>query len=1132
MRLLRLDLRAYAHFSNYSIDFDKNKNIHVLYGENEAGKTSIARSLKALLFGIEKNTQDAFLHPSEHLFIAGTLKSTQGKYIQIHRDGSSNKRTQLSFLESFYSCEKRMLLNLFFLDQESIYMGSKDLIENIKHFDISLFTSIQGAQEVLEILKKIEQETENLFKERGVKPQINQKIALIEELQKQKKNLNTSKEQYDELEKECKALQENKNLLQAQIKVNIEKQGELILLHDHYWDLKKNQELLLQSASLKNEGILNQEFLEKYNQSFKLQEEKVRQISSVKKEICDLETTLSKMKLEEKLLQRKSDIRVLISEHERIQEFLPTEKVLNKDLQELKNIYKKLNLDLQNKLCSSISESNWKRLRSQLSQISENLKVRSKISKNLTLQVESYQIQLQNIGLEVDVESLKVSLRKANHFLGIVQNKFDPNLHYRSLQQKINERILKYNELKIFKMDPVNLSLIEKEKFDEQKINELIKEYYSIYSNYSSCKSVLSSLQKQIKDLDQEKKLFNIDLEFYFSKKSSKFQIVNELIKPWNDKNYLEKYEQFKSLANLILYEDQVEEKLFKNPKVLIYEDEIAQLKKQLEIESKRDQENIEKLENWRLFFKTATQKAIVSFDPFEEKKMTFIFQCLFEWNQLIDWINIEAEFGSFVSQLKALLQISDGDIAINNIVFSLRKFINETSIQIVEAEKRNQKIQLYKEAIGSILKQKEDEKNDAKLETQWKAAQNQFNIQIPFCEESIDLLIEKMDQFFSLSKEIKLKNNELTYFHRIFESFKSNWKKTLGLTYKNPEDIEIVKKQIFEVEKIKLEFENLSFLKQKKSEFLILFEQENQALNESIQKLFIHYDLNLHQNFSEEIAKANQFYSLKIEIQKIQENFRLRDSFRDLDTLFRNLEKHENIQSVAVHLKNIERLLISSKEQISSLDKEIGANRYKQSLIFDFKVKHEIEAKLQSEFYELNKLIKAYLIAKGGAQYLKTQILDFQKKNQQSILHSAAIYFEQLTEGKYCQLNLNFLEGDQSYLECISINKKTLKVSQLSEGTRDQLFLALKLAFLEIYAEKNDPLPLILDDILVNFDDQRAARCIEIIHKFSQKTQILFLTHHKHLLDLFKQTLPQTSVEFLKVDRSSLDLNKSMFAQ
>ncbi|MDI7181049.1 hypothetical protein QMO16_29100, partial [Klebsiella pneumoniae] len=86
-----------------------------------------------------------------------------------------------------------------------------------------------------------------------------------------------------------------------------------------------------------------------------------------------------------------------------------------------------------------------------------------------------------------------------------------------------------------------------------------------------------------------------------------------------------------------------------------------------------------------------------------------------------------------------------------------------------------------YKEAIGSILKQKEDEKNDAKLETQWKAAQNQFNIQIPFCEESIDLLIEKMDQFFSLSKEIKLKNNELTYFHRIFESFKSNWKKTLG---------------------------------------------------------------------------------------------------------------------------------------------------------------------------------------------------------------------------------------------------------------------------------------------------------------------------------------------------------------
>jgi uncharacterized protein YhaN len=73
-----------------------------------------------------------------------------------------------------------------------------------------------------------------------------------------------------------------------------------------------------------------------------------------------------------------------------------------------------------------------------------------------------------------------------------------------------------------------------------------------------------------------------------------------------------------------------------------------------------------------------------------------------------------------------------------------------------------------------------------------------------------------------------------------------------------------------------------------------------------------------------------------------------------------------------------------------------------------------------------------------------------------------------------------------------------------LSDGTADQLFLALRLAGIENNLEKLDePLPVILDDILINFDDARALSTLRCLAEFSSKTQVILFTHHQHLLKL-----------------------------
>jgi uncharacterized protein YhaN len=82
------------------------------------------------------------------------------------------------------------------------------------------------------------------------------------------------------------------------------------------------------------------------------------------------------------------------------------------------------------------------------------------------------------------------------------------------------------------------------------------------------------------------------------------------------------------------------------------------------------------------------------------------------------------------------------------------------------------------------------------------------------------------------------------------------------------------------------------------------------------------------------------------------------------------------------------------------------------------------------------------------------------------------------------------------------------LTVDQMSTGTRDQLYLALRLSGLELHLADNEPMPLILDDLLVQFDDRRSIQTIKTLAQFSKQSQILLFTHHEHLVDLAQKHL------------------------
>src|SRR5690606_18557355 len=73
MRLLELRLIAFGPFTDHAIDLSA-PGLHVIYGPNEAGKSTALRAITALLFGIDERTPDAYLHPYDKLRIGAALE--------------------------------------------------------------------------------------------------------------------------------------------------------------------------------------------------------------------------------------------------------------------------------------------------------------------------------------------------------------------------------------------------------------------------------------------------------------------------------------------------------------------------------------------------------------------------------------------------------------------------------------------------------------------------------------------------------------------------------------------------------------------------------------------------------------------------------------------------------------------------------------------------------------------------------------------------------------------------------------------------------------------------------------------------------------------------------------------------
>lgn len=117
------------------------------------------------------------------------------------------------------------------------------------------------------------------------------------------------------------------------------------------------------------------------------------------------------------------------------------------------------------------------------------------------------------------------------------------------------------------------------------------------------------------------------------------------------------------------------------------------------------------------------------------------------------------------------------------------------------------------------------------------------------------------------------------------------------------------------------------------------------------------------------------------------------------------------------------------------------------------------------------------------------------------------------LTRGSFAGLRPDCDASGRAVLVGVRPGGQTVAIAGMSDGTCDQLYLALRIALLESSLEGREPLPFMVDDILIMFDDERAAAALEALTQLSEKTQVILFTHHEHLVEVARETLNGSAV-------------------
>ncbi len=151
----------------------------------------------------------------------------------------------------------------------------------------------------------------------------------------------------------------------------------------------------------------------------------------------------------------------------------------------------------------------------------------------------------------------------------------------------------------------------------------------------------------------------------------------------------------------------------------------------------------------------------------------------------------------------------------------------------------------------------------------------------------------------------------------------------------------------------------------------------------------------------------------------------------------------------------------------------------------------------------EAKALAREWLVLKLASSLLASSMETYRERQADPVMRRAGELFSVLTGGRFARLVQLYDDKDELQLQAEREGGEKVPLDGLSEGTGDQLYLALRLAFLEDYSARNEPAPLVVDDIFQTFDDDRTASGLKALSGTTDRFQTILFTHEMSVVEI-----------------------------
>lgn len=1151
MKLKQVHIQSVLNYEDFMLDFKRGGyGLYLIYGPNETGKSTLLQVLIDLLFG---GKADQKLYGSASRIRA--IIEHQGKEynisrrrryskIEVDRNENSLSEEEIARLLGGYTKEQYRLL--FGFDHERLRAGGESLLKSEGEAGISLFETGGGLQNLQNVLSALEERSKELLEpafRANSKRKINIAVRLhnsaIEELRKaglkgddyQKlrnhvfakqelvQTLTAKKEKYDrEKAKFARIKRIRDKVIQLENRRAALKQfGDFTPLPDeHDRDIPEIIDRIGEEKGKLKQFLAEKEMRENEMNSIDIE----RDILTIGEEIDQLSENLGQYltRKNEEIPQEKEQISQLkIAAQEIFERLAPGLSFEHLDQLRIPFIDEEALI----KLARTIIE-----LKREYGSALHH-------AASIKREREQKEEELRNIGEPKDISMLKHLINELRKIGDLEKTIVSKKLEIARKEAAINERLMRQDIWKSSGPELLETAL---------PLEETIERYNEIWENY---RRKLDELRTAIAKTEQDLRQNERDLETI--KLAGEIPVEEELVAAREQRNtgwrlikmawlegtydeaaisafsgeqplhaaYEKAVERADAIADIMRKESKLSatrSQLLAKQKQL--QEDLRSLNEKLAAEEKAFRRIQDEWQNeWnasgieakspaemKAWYTHVYQRLIADmhelqndkdeFLALQEEKERFCFRIIQELTSL--GVSVKKK-----DDLNYLLEIAGKVVESNEEKRNLANY-TRTAIREIESRLREQESKLKEYA--ALIQEKEQELD-------------LYRMKYPHLPGDEELLADYIDQLRSLfqhvdaikQKQIELENKEKAV--RDFEE------RTQKLAKHLQEELDAYVSYEQYVRDLKSRFreasERLSNRNRIRDEIEQLDEEiakrkfELEGLQERMDHYKSAYSCASEEELHQLVQKSQRYKELQQDIETIERDLIVTGDYLPIEQLVDEVKTAPDETVLNQKLADLERKIQEIQGELTKEYQLLGELQEKLRQLDGSDTRAaDLAQKAETHLAEVDRYWNEFLRVEIARKMLQRAIERFREENEGTIIEKAGNYFQKLTLGTYQGLTIEY-DGVDPYIEVLHDSGQRWRVSALSDGARDQLYLSLRLAFIEQQLNTGQALPIIMDDILVNFDDERALATLHVLDELAEKTQILYFTHHQAIARL-----------------------------